>query len=226
MKKIKNIYPKSINNYQCFGPCYDANTKVNHPVYLNLINNETNQPFCPTRHIEYFDETLGEKNIREYDVCENPTTNKNEPINLFYSDFTREGFLTLYYNINSFYDTMQWLENNSYYPMDTKIRIMNATLNVYGDKIDLFSDVFIYFFISYLNIKKKKYIYKKLSSLDTKSKNKKEIAKKYITYDNIKNFLLYFLKHKKKIKLAEYNDILKLLTIKFIIYIKKNILYK
>lgn len=142
MEKLINIksYPKSINGIQCVGPCYKKNTKILHPIYLNVVTNN-DKSFCP------ISKEIGIKNGKKYieyvDACNDLNLNKNNTLNskfemLFpYIDFKPDIFLNLFYNILTFGDSIEWIINNNHLPLDTKERIFNISLDAYFNKLEL-----------------------------------------------------------------------------------------
>lgn len=168
MENIKK-YPKSINNRQCLGPCYEHDTSFIHPLFLQNIKNKhfTRKPICPTDRYEKIDELTNYKDTFIYDECKNPTHNKdistNESLLFFQSGFTKDLFLSFYYNINSFGSALEWIDENKFYPIQTKERIINAALNLYGDNLDYLDDIFIDFYIYYAKEKFINKIYNKIN---------------------------------------------------------------
>ena len=76
MEQLINIksYPKSINGMQCVGPCYKKNTKILHPIYLNVVTNNEKNFFCP---IVEKKEIINGKKISTYvDECNEINYNK------------------------------------------------------------------------------------------------------------------------------------------------------
>lgn len=165
-RKLAKKYKKSINNIQCLGPCYKPDTYVVHPVYLEHINKYDDNPFCPTEYHEVNDTKTGKNKVIPYDICENPTDitdiSTSESIILFQSGFTKDVFLSLYYDINSFEEMIEWLNINKTALIDTKTRIVNAALNIYDNNIEHFDDTFIKFYIEYMKDKFTKKIYKEI----------------------------------------------------------------
>jgi hypothetical protein len=247
-KKIKK-YPKSINNHQCLGPCYEADVQIMHPVFLSNIKNDLypNYPFCPTDYHEVTDERTGQKKDIEYDLCKNPThkkdTSSTESLTVFQSGFTKDIFLSFYYDINSFEEMNEWLEINKFSMLDTKERIVNASLNLYGDKLDFFDENFVDFYSSYIKEKFLNIIFKDINKnigvqndevfIIDKSKNNLKyddfyierinyIAEKFFNYLETKKFLIKFLKSK-KILFEDYDNILYIMYKENLEYIKNSI---
>jgi hypothetical protein len=244
-KKIKK-YPKSINNHQCLGPCYEPNTTIMHPVFLSNVKNDLfpGNPFCPTDFYEIVDERTGVKKDIEYDMCKNPTHNKDasttESLTIFQSGFTKDVFLSFYYEINSFEEMNEWLETNKFAILETKERIVNASLNLYGDNLDFFDEIFVDFYVNYIKEKFLGIIYKDIHKyigvennevfIVDKSSNKLEIndhnverinyiAEKFLSHIETKKFLIKFLKSK-KILFEDYDNPLYLIYKAHAEYIK------
>lgn len=163
-------YPKSKNNFQCLGPCYQPGTMVVHPTQLEMVTDKL-QPFCPVDEWTYVDQKTGKSTDIITDVCFNPTENKNISnreleLNILtpYIDFNTEQFLKIYYNIFSFEDSIDWINSHKFSPIDTKIRIINSALKTFGEKVDLFDTRFVDFFIEIIKKKELKNIYKKIHS--------------------------------------------------------------
>jgi len=169
---LQNItkYPKSKNNFQCLGPCYQPGTMVVHPTQLEMVTDHA-QPFCPVDEWTYVDQKTGKTTDIITDICFNPTekaniSNRELELNILtpYIDFNSEQFLKIYYNIFSFEDSMDWIDRHKFVPIGTKIRIINSSLNTFGEKIDLFDNRFVDFFIELIKKKEIKRIYKKINS--------------------------------------------------------------
>jgi hypothetical protein len=249
--KKRKKYPKSINNRQCLGPCYEPNTTIMHPVFISNVKNDLYPgiPFCPTDFYEYTDERTGAKKQVEYDMCENHTHNKDastpETLTILQSGFTKDIFLSLYYEINSFEEMCEWIKTNKFVVLETKERIVNASLNLYGDKLDFFDEIFVDFYINYIKEKFLRIIYKDIHKyigiennyneilIVDKSNNKLDIddhsverinyiAEKFLNYTETKKFLTKFLKSK-KILFADYDNPLYLIYKAYVEYIKNTI---
>jgi bifunctional DNA-binding transcriptional regulator/antitoxin component of YhaV-PrlF toxin-antitoxin module len=247
-RKRTKKYKKSINNIQCLGPCYKPDTYVVHPVYLEHINKYDDNPFCPTEYHEVDDAKTGKKKVIPYDICANPTDisdiSTSESIILFQSGFTKDVFLSLYYDINSFEEMVDWLNTNKMALIDTKTRIVNAALNIYDNSIEYFDDVFIKFYIDYMKDKFTKKIYKEIHEnigikegdiLITKEKDNKlkydeytierinYIVEKFLNIDEVRKFLHKIIKAN-EINFEDYDDSLIIIANKHVEYIKNTIL--
>lgn len=167
MENIKH-YPKSKNNYQCVGPCYQPGTMVVHPTQLEFVT-EGPLPFCPIDEIFYEDPKTGETLKKSTDTCYNPTEKDNIDksqleLNILtpHIDFNSEQFLKIYYKIFSFDGAVDWIDNNQHVPIGTKIRILNCAIEAFGKSIELFDVRFCNFFINYIKLKKIKKLYSQI----------------------------------------------------------------
>ena len=154
-------YPKSVNKFQCIGPCYYPRTIAIHPTMLEIIANN-DHPFCPVNEWTHTDASTGRTKTSITDKCFNPTDdgdnmeNKDLELNILtpYVDFNTEQFLKIYYKIFSFEDALDWCDKYSYLPLDTQIRIIKCSLSQFGKNIDIIDNRFTYILINI--IKKKK----------------------------------------------------------------------
>lgn len=217
-------YPKSRNNFQCIGPCYQPNTWIVHPLTLEYITDNIN-PFCPVKQWDYIDET-GKKIPRVTDVCYHPTESKDLSGKEFEMniltpniDFNYEQFLKIFYNIHSFEDAIDWIDskkNNS--SLLTRMRIMDCAWHAYGRNVNIIDHRVVEF---YIELAKKKWIsdiYKKINKYihirDSKimfgnpndndlSPNDEIVARtnflvdRFINNDEMYKFLIRYLKHRK-----------------------------
>jgi hypothetical protein len=242
----KRKFPKSINNRQCLGPCYKPDTSFIHPVLLVPVKNDLypGKAVCPTTKYEKVDEFSQKTFNPAYDVCNNPThdedTSTQESLLTFQSGFTKNIFLSQYYNINSFEDALEWIDENKFTPIETRERILNAALNLYGDNIMYFDDIFVDFYISYIKDKYINNIYKDIHEnigikneeilIVDKEKNKLKInefnierinyiAKVFLDKLEVRKFLSKYIKSQ-NIHFSDYDNMLHLIYTNHIIYIK------
>jgi hypothetical protein len=234
---MKNKFPLSKNKRQCIGPCYFPNTLVKHN------NNQVihqNVAFCPT--VPYLDDNNNEK---IYDLCFPPThkkdiniQNKNN-IMIPFSGISNYNFLEFYYDIKSFDDTIKYISENKKIPLYTKMRIINSSLNAYGEKITIIDNILVEFYIDYINkfwlhdiyhkIHKYIHINNKNILLGKPENNKLKInddniirinfiSDRFINQNEIFKFLIRFIKNNKnKLNNMEYIDYkIKDLLIKYI----------
>lgn len=146
-KNNNNKYPKSTSGKQCVGPCYKKNTKIIHPMYLDIVSETLNEAFCPVAEWTKIDKTTGEIQINHVDVCNEQTYKSTDSINSNYLishdllypfvDFNEEIFLKLFYNISKFSDSIQWIEDNKHTPIKSRQRIFDLALDAFGNKFDI-----------------------------------------------------------------------------------------
>jgi hypothetical protein len=229
-KYIKK-YPKSDKGYQCLGPCYDKYVTSIHPITFDVITSKN--PYCPVTGYQKFYPSENKFKITYLDECKNndnnDTLDKNEEIynNLLpYMDFNIKDFLSIFYEINTFEDGINWIIDNSQSNIKTKTRIFECILSVFGKNIDIIDNRIIDFFINiikmnyitkiYNNIKKYIYIDEKNNTVtidkntnDNTDNEKKNIIKTnfiiktFINQDIIQKFLFKYFKIKKN----NWNDI-------------------
>ena len=164
-------YPKSKNNKQCIGPCYKAGTWIVHPITLNYIQNKND--FCPINETFIKNPNTGNEELHYMDVCFNATENKDVNVNVNVNKeiqnnleldiinpnivFDPSKFLKLYYNIYSFDNVINWLQDKNYTNIMTKKRIIECGFEVYGEQFNIMNKVITEF---YIDIIKKKLINK------------------------------------------------------------------
>ena len=238
-------YPKSSSGKQCVGPCYKKNTKIIHPIYLDIITDNYNDAFCPVAEWTRTNNNKVEK--YQIDKCDEETykKNKNDFTTTYdllypYVDFNEEIFLELFYNINKFSDAIQWIEDNKNLPIDSKQRIFDLALDAFGSNLDIIetSDTRIVDFI--FNLFKIKFFNNVVTALlkyininnkivELKYNDKKEtdetiviktnyINKNILTIENVTNFISnYFRSSNKEIRMQSPSEIMVNKFINFII---------
>lgn len=247
-KKTSRKYPIGKNNKQCIGPCYPIGHYAIHPITLKPISNKEH-PFCPTE--QWFDESNNQ--VQYTDVCFVPTKEKDLPKNLADLNlilpsfhFNHEFFLKAYYNIDSFEKALEYIQINSNLSIYTRLRIMECAWKLYGDKIDIFDEQLIDFYIevikkdwiwdiypkieNYIYVDKDNKIYlKKIKSNENENEIKKYtnekinyFFEKFITKQKIYNILQNFIKENKK-KWRDINSFNLLIEQYLIEYIIKQI---
>lgn len=217
-------YPKSKNNLQCIGPCYQAGTTIVHPLTLEYVTDKYN-PFCPVKEWEYIDTETNKKIIRTTDICYHPTESKDLSGKEFEMniltpsiDFNDEQFLKIFYNIHSFEDAINWIDNKKYSPILTRLRIIDCAWNAYGKNVNIIDHRVVDF---YIEVTKKKWIqdiYKHLNKYihisdgkvmlgnpkENKLSPKDEVIvrtnfliDRFINSDQMYKFLIRYLKYRK-----------------------------
>jgi hypothetical protein len=233
---MPNKYIKSNHNMQCLGPCYEAYKWVNHPLTFEPTSNK--EAYCCVNPYN-----KKSKNLSRIDECIFTGVQKTDS-SIFSQvpiiDISCEKFLKIYGEITSFDTSINYIENKKYIPIDTKIRIMNCALSVYGDKLEIIDYIVVDFFIEVI---KKKWIYlifnlinpylyindgkisiKKLEYYDENLKNEKYnfIIYKFINQDFIRNFLYKYIKYNKN-KWNEIHNHIENIKIFLFDYIEKKI---
>jgi hypothetical protein len=218
-------YPKSKNNFQCVGPCFQPNTLIVHPLTLEYVTDRY-YPFCPVREWSYIDNETGDKIMKTTDICLNPTESKDLSgkefeINMLTPtvDFNDEQFLKIFYNIYSFDDAVTWIDNKTYTsPLLTRYRVMNSAWNAYGSEIDIIDYRIVKFYIELAKKRWSSDIYKHLHKyvhilgqdvlLGDPDKNDLSykdnavirinfLIDRFINNDEMYKFLVKYLKHRK-----------------------------
>ena len=224
LSKKTTKYPKSKNNFQCVGPCYQPETLIVHPLSLEYVTDKYNA-FCPVKEWDYIDED-GKKITRTTDICYHPTESKDLSgkefeINILTPniDFNDEHFLKIFYNIRSFEDAINWIDNKKYSPLLTRLRIINCAWNAYGKDVNIIDHRVVDFYIEVIKKKWINDIYKKINKYihirdnkvllgnprENKLSQKDEIVvrmnfliDRFINNDEIYKFLIRYLKHRKE----------------------------
>lgn len=137
-KSKQELYPISVNNQHCVGPCYYSNTKIIHPLTLDEIKN-VDHNFCPTGPFVFTDPTSKVSRLSNIDKCTAPTaketlmddTLRNAVIAPQFH-FSSEYFVKVYYKIQNLEDLLKWLDSNKHDPYKTRERVFNNGMIVYG----------------------------------------------------------------------------------------------
>jgi len=223
LQYFENKYPKSKNNFQCLGPCYQPNTLVVHPITLEYVTDKDNA-FCPVKEWLQADNKTGKKISKLTDTCFKPTesksiTGKELEMNIIlpHIDFNCEQFLKIYYNIYTFEDAINWITTKIHAPIGNKQRVLDCAWKVYGKNIELIDIRIVDFYIDVCKKKWMRDIYNKISPYITiendkisfiepadNKLNSKEysvqrtnfIIDKFINRDTIQKFLSKFVKQK------------------------------
>lgn len=236
-------YPKSKNNFQCLGPCYEKGTFIIHPVTLEYTT-DTLHPFCAVNEWEYMNPETGKKEMRINDICFNPTAKENISakelemnIILPKMDFSCEHFLKIYYDIFSMETAIEWVETNKHVPYYSIRRVMDCAWRAYGlkskdyildDRIVIyytelvksrwFNDIYDYV-AKYIAVDNGKIFFSgENGDIDDMREAKENFLKdKLLNYITIKKFLLKFIDHySKKSSSSSYTKLIKIEFKKFI----------
>lgn len=217
-KYFNNIvkYQKSKKNLQCLGPCYKKNTVAHHPIYIDeKYAKDFN--FCHTN--EYFIDKDNKRTFKLLDECGKAETDEvlSNSINLLIPiiHFNNGNFLKVYYNIHSFREAVTWVNNKQFAEYNTIRRILDSAWNAYGQDLDYIDDDIVDLYIKITKKYWTHYLYTilckyivivdnkfKLDGSETKpcKDNGRKIEKinfivnKFITHNNLHNFLLKYIK--------------------------------
>jgi hypothetical protein len=216
-------FPKSLHDHQCLGPCYEANTKIMHPVTFQFVT-DIEHPFCP---VTPWKDRFGKTWIT--DKCPIATHKLEEDVLLssFFVtpkvEFNSSQFLKMYYSISSFEDIVLWYNDNTGVPYNTIRRILDAGWKAYGleykDKEP--SELILDFLIIFIKLFWMPSFYQKLSpymKVDnegkikvSENKTEKNSENKYEQKDKKMDFLIYlidreFLKKTLQAYIDRYQD--------------------
>lgn len=130
---------KSINGFNCIGPCYPPNTIYYNPYTLTPIKSEF--PSCPIKK-RHIDLENGKKNFIYADKCNDNDVNKGYITFDVFSDVvqictTSIDFLKQIYGINNIVDVVHLLSNTiDTLPIYTQRRLLKAIFEVYYKYIE------------------------------------------------------------------------------------------
>lgn len=246
-------YPISRHNNQCIGPCFEKDTWILHPVTLEYINNP-DLDICPTNEWLDKDPVTGEFKISGHDACDNPIkksdlTKRDKILNTLVPkiEFSCSHFLKMYYKIESFDESVLWIKNHPYSPINTKLRIMECALKQWGntntfsitnEMIEFYIQVIKQLWITdiykvtnkYIYIEDGKIYFKKDIVEDNSSKVEKInfLIKKFIDHNIVHKFMIsYFDNYKEEWKsVGAHNKLIKRDFVKYILKKIENIVYK
>lgn len=151
IKENKDVYPISVNNQQCIGPCYYSNSKIIHPLTLDEIMN-VDYNFCPVNTFVNTDPYTRKNLLSLTDRCLIPTARETQMNEILRENviapqlhFSSDYFVKVYYKINSLEDMLRWLESHKNNPFKTKERVFNNSMVVYGDQLNIIDHRLIHF---------------------------------------------------------------------------------
>jgi len=136
-------------------------------------------PFCAiTGHLDI---TNGKKRTIIMDQCVKKKHTSDElfdvTVSLPYIEFNEEQFLKIYYDLFTYGDCMIWIEKHKYTPINTRKRIVNCALKVFGNQIEIIDKQFIDFFSEIIH-----------------EKFKSKLKKIYTNSDSLFNFISEYIK--------------------------------
>jgi len=156
MDNSKKKFSIGLNGQQCIGPCYPPDSKILHPITLEM-KSIIDEPFCPTMG------WMDKRDNREKwtDACliaDNEKDIDYGKVDISYVlptlGINCEIFLKLYYDVYSFEGAVDIITNDRM-PFNTHLRLLNCAWKVYGSNIDVINDQLINF---YVNIIKREWI--------------------------------------------------------------------
>lgn len=125
---------KSIEGYNCVGPCYPPNTYYYNPLDLSLISNPYTS--CPIEPIDVVDSN-GKIVKKKSDKCDDTMANKGNLYFDVFSDYIQistsaDNFLSQIYNLNNISDVVHFLSDSiDTLPIYSQRRLLGAIFEVY-----------------------------------------------------------------------------------------------
>lgn len=130
---------KSVEGYDCIGPCYSPNTYYYNPLDLSIISNS--YPSCPIKPINSID-SKGQITKKKSDKCFKEDINKGELYFDVFSDYIQIAtssfdFLSQIYNLNNISDIVHFLSYTiDTLPIYSQRRLLGAIYDVYYKYIE------------------------------------------------------------------------------------------
>ena len=134
LKNNKENIIKSVEGYECIGPCYPSNTYYYNPLDLSLIS--TPFPSCPIKPVNIIGQD-GNIHTKKFDKCFDDDINKGKLYFDIFSDYIQistspDNFLSEIYNLNNIVDIVHFLSNSiDTLPIYSQRRLLGAIYNVY-----------------------------------------------------------------------------------------------
>lgn len=125
---------KSVEGYDCIGPCYSSNTYYYNPLDLSIIFNS--YPSCPIKPINSINSN-GVITKKKSDKCFEEDINKGQLYFDIFSDYIQIAtssfnFLSQIYNLNNISDVVHFLSNTiDTLPIYSQRRLLGAIYDVY-----------------------------------------------------------------------------------------------
>ena len=222
-------YPVSTNGRQCIGPCYARGINIIHPNTLDDYAFDDGN-YCPVDVYLDTDKETGKTDPWYFDKCIIPTVKDMKEANkerhelvIPEMQFSSEYFTKLYYGLRNINDLIEWLDKNVDAPYNTKKRVFDHGMVVYGDAFTIIDQRFVKY-VSDIMIhnadkifdKMKKYIglvngtmtllNPEVSANDNHliddDKKRKYLMEKLITPENVHEFVAKYMRYYK----AEMTD--------------------
>ena len=130
---------KSVQGYDCIGPCYSPNTYYYNPLDLSIISNS--YPSCPIKPINLID-SKGQIIKKKSDKCFEEDINKGKLYFDIFSDHIQIAtssfnFLSQLYNLNNISDIVHFLSYTiDTLPIYSQRRLLRAIYDVYYKYIE------------------------------------------------------------------------------------------
>jgi len=165
-KDNKNEKIKSVEGFECIGPCYSPNTYYYNPLDLSLIS--TPFPSCPIKE-KNVKGSDGKMHKKKFDKCFDEDINKGNLYFDIFSDYIQistssENFLSEIYNLNNITDIVYFLSNSiDNLPIYSQRRLLGAIYDSYYKFIE---------FPKILFCKKLLYVLKNIYKIDGLDENK------------------------------------------------------
>lgn len=139
---LKNNYDekiKSVEGYDCIGPCYSSNTFYYNPLDLSIISNS--YPSCPIKPVNSISSN-GQITKKKSDKCFEEDINKGKLYFDIFSDHIQIAtssfnFLSQIYYLNNISAVVHFLSNTiDTLPIYSQRRLLGAIYNVYYKYIE------------------------------------------------------------------------------------------
>ena len=146
---------------QCIGPCYKENEIYKHPITKEYIT-QKNHKTCPINPITETNTDGEDVIIKLIDKCEKVTSSEYNNLNVtdnIVNDFNCKLFLKNIYNIESFRDTINYINKNKL-NIITEKRLLNCSWKAFGNNIDNLTTSIIKYYVNKINTKWKLHIIK------------------------------------------------------------------
>ena len=136
---------KSVNNYNCIGPCYPPYTIFYNP--LTMASHKNEESVCPIK--PKFSIINDKKQMIQFDKCATEDINTNYMEFDIFNDFFQlatnyDMFLSQIYKINNITDSVHFITNSlEMLPIYSQKRLLNAIFEVYYRYIEFPKKIFI-----------------------------------------------------------------------------------
>jgi hypothetical protein len=183
----KKVY--TVSGIECIGPCVPPNISYFHPVILRMITNPDHAT-CPTNLYIANNGNLSYTGKCNESDCENfNLTDMVTNFTIPSLEMKPDIFLKLIYKINSFEDTINWINNHNDNVYETVDRILNCAWDKYIKEIPNIKILFIDFYKEFTQKYWMKYISKNIKQSQLiKTINNNELMEKII-YNSFRKIL-------------------------------------